>query len=118
MGSLFHLGCHSVYSLLWGTASVEALCGRAKEAGVSTLALTDRNGLYGVLPFWEAARSVGIKPILGAHLPDPPSPAFLLAADHQGYRRLARVVTVYHGSHPHPRMRDLSPSRERGRARG
>ena len=101
-GEFVPLGCHSVYSLLWGTASVEALCERAKEAGVSTLALTDRNGLYGVLPFWEAARRVGIKPILGAHLPGAPSPAFLLAADHRGYRRLARVVTGYHGSHPHP----------------
>jgi len=95
-GEFVPLGCHSAYSLLWGTASVEALCERAKEAGISTLALTDRNGLYGVLPFWEAARRVGIKPILGAHLPDSPSPAFLLAVDHRGYRRLARVVTLYH----------------------
>ena len=101
-GEFVPLACHSFYSLLWGTASVEALCERAKEAGVSTLALTDRNGLYGVLPFWEAALRAGIKPILGAHLPDPPSPAFLLAANHQGYRRLARILTLYHNSHPHP----------------
>jgi DNA polymerase III alpha subunit len=101
-GDFVPLGCHSVYSLLWGTASVEALCQRAKQAGISALALTDRNGLYGVLPFWEAAQSVGIKPILGAHLPDPPSPAFLVATDHQGYRRLARILTLYHNSHPDP----------------
>ena len=115
-GEFVPLGCHSSYSLLWGTASVEALCERAKEAGVSTLALTDRNGLYGVLPFWEAARRVGIKPILGAHLPAPPSPAFLLAADHRGYRRLARVVTGYHGSHPQGRRNasGLGDSRFRG----
>jgi len=99
-GEFVPLGCHSVYSLLWGTASVEALCRRAKEDGVSALALTDRNGLYGILPFWEAAQSAGLKPIVGAHLPDPPSPAFLLAADHQGYRRLARILTLYHHSHP------------------
>ncbi len=102
--SFVPLACHSAYSLLWGTVSVEVLCGRAKEAGVSALALTDRNGLYGVLPFWEAARSAGIRPILGAHLPDAPSPAFLLAEDHRGYRRLGRVLTGYHGvrtrSHP------------------
>jgi len=104
-GEFVPLGCHSVYSLLWGTASVEALCRRAKEAGVSTLALTDRNGLYGVLPFWEAARSAGIEPILGTHLPAPPSPAFLLAADHQGYRRLARILTLCHNSHPLPQGR-------------
>ena len=57
-GKFVPLGCHSSYSLLWGTASVEALCEHAQEADVSTLALTDRNGLYGVLPFWEAARRI------------------------------------------------------------
>ena len=87
-GEFVPLACHSVYSLLWGTASVEALCQRAKEAGVSTLALTDRNGLYGVLPFWEAARCTGVEPILGAHLPAPPYPAFLLAENGKSRRQV------------------------------
>jgi len=90
------LACHSFFSLLWGTASPEALCRRAREAGVAALALTDRAGLYGALPFWEAARAQGLRPVLGAHLPDAPAPARLLAADARGYRRLARVLTRFH----------------------
>ena len=90
------LACHSVYSLLWGTASPEALCRRATEAGMSALALTDREGLYGILPFWNTAREAGLHPILGARIPDPNGPARLLAADANGYRRLARILTLFH----------------------
>jgi len=90
------LACHSFFSLLWGTASPEALCRHARETGVPALALTDREGLYGALPFWEAARKEGVRPVLGAHLPASPSPARLLAADARGYRRLARILTRFH----------------------
>lgn len=62
------LACHSHFSLLWGTASPEALCRRAAESGVRALALTDREGLYGAISFWEAARD-GVRPILGAQFP-------------------------------------------------
>jgi len=90
------LACHSFYSLLWGTASPQALCRLAREAGAPALALTDRKGLYGALPFWEAAQREGIRPILGAHVPASPGPARLLAADARGWRRLARILTRFH----------------------
>lgn len=63
------LACHSHFSLLWGTASPEALCRRAADSGVRCLALTDREGLYGAISFWEAAREHGVRSILGAHFP-------------------------------------------------
>lgn len=63
------LACHSHFSLLWGTASPEALSRRAAESGVRCLALTDREGLYGAISFWEAAREHEVRPILGAHFP-------------------------------------------------
>jgi len=63
------LACHSHFSLLWGTASPEALCRRAAESGVRALALTDREGLYGAISFWEAAREHGVRPLLGAQFP-------------------------------------------------
>ena len=90
------LACHSFYSLLWGTASPEALCRRAGENGAPALALTDRAGLYGALPFWEAAQRTGVRPILGALVPASPGPARLLAADARGWRRLARILTRFH----------------------
>ncbi len=68
------LACHSHFSLLWGTASPEALSRRAVESGVRCLALTDREGLYGAISFWEAAREHGVRPILGAHFPPDAGP--------------------------------------------
>ena len=44
------------------------LCKKAAEAGCEYLALTDTNGLYGLIHFLEAARQYGIRPIVGAHL--------------------------------------------------
>jgi error-prone DNA polymerase len=71
-----HLNTHSYYSLLRGTASPEALCQAAKNAGFEALALTDTNGLYGLVLFLEAAKEAGIRPIVGGEIRSAiPSPA-------------------------------------------
>ena len=41
-------------SMLDGASSPEALVGRAVELGYPALALTDHNGLYGAVRFWQA----------------------------------------------------------------
>ena len=64
--SFAHLVCHSFYSFMRGTASPEALVRTAAEKGMKHLAITDRNGLYGAVLFWEVAREHGIKPVIGA----------------------------------------------------
>ena len=66
MPSFVHLHVHSDYSPMEGVSSVDALCQAAKTQGAMTMALTDTNGLYGAIRFLQAARDVGIKPILGA----------------------------------------------------
>jgi len=60
-----HLHCHSHYSLQNGTASPERLVRRAKEFGMSALALTDYCNLNGISEFCHAAKKYNIKPILG-----------------------------------------------------
>ena len=55
------LHCHSYFSLLDGASSPEALVARAHALGYPALALTDRDGLYGAVRFWQAAREKGIK---------------------------------------------------------
>jgi DNA polymerase-3 subunit alpha len=60
-----HLHCHSHYSLLDGASEIGALVRRAKELGMSGLALTDHGNLHGALEFYKAARSAGINPIIG-----------------------------------------------------
>jgi error-prone DNA polymerase len=44
------------------------LVARAAEHGMSALALTDRDGLYGAVKFALACRSVGVRPIFGVDL--------------------------------------------------
>ena len=51
------LHCHSFFSLLDGASSPEALVERAAALGYPALALTDHNGLYGAVRFWQAAKA-------------------------------------------------------------
>jgi len=90
------LACHSHYSFMRGVDGVEALCRAARSAGLGAIALTDVNGLYGAVRFWEAARENGVRPILGADARAAGERAVLLAADARGYRRLGRVLTTIH----------------------
>jgi DNA-directed DNA polymerase III PolC len=87
------LNCHSSYSLLRGTASVEALVEKAMR--FPALALTDTNATYGAVAFQKSALSHGIRPIFGAEVDDPESRehAVLLAKNLQGFGEICRVVT-------------------------
>ena len=60
-----HLHLHSEYSLLDGGNRIERLVERVKELGMDAVALTDHGNLHGAVEFYNAAREVGVKPILG-----------------------------------------------------
>ncbi|MDD9302213.1 MAG: PHP domain-containing protein [Desulfobacter sp.] len=92
------LTCRSHYSLMWGTASVERLCARARQLGYSALALTDTDNLYGLWDFLSACRTHGLKPIVGAEITDPSSPhrAICLVKNDQGYHHLCTLLTRRH----------------------
>ncbi len=60
-----HLHCHSTFSLLDGAAAPVGLTQRAAEWGMPAVAVTDHNTLAGAVRFYQAARSAGIKPIIG-----------------------------------------------------
>lgn len=60
-----HLHAHSMYSLLDGASSVEAMAKMAAENGQRAMALTDHGAMYGSYKFFLACKDVGIKPILG-----------------------------------------------------
>jgi len=65
------LHAHSAYSFLDGANQPAELVGEAHRLGLAGLALTDHDGLYGVVKFAEAARQVGLPTVFGAelHLP-------------------------------------------------
>ena len=90
-----HLHCHSAYSLLEGTATPQALAGTARKLKMPALALTDRNNMYGAVPFYIAAHKAGIKPILGMEVSlDDGSSLVLLARNMAGYSNLCHLSTV------------------------
>ncbi len=62
------LHAHSNFSFLDGASHPEELAAEAVRLGLSGLALTDHNGLYGVVRFAEAARAFGLPTVFGAEL--------------------------------------------------
>ena len=58
------LHVHSHYSLLRALPKIPELVARAKKEGVETLALTDKDNLYGAIEFYKACKDAGIKPIV------------------------------------------------------
>jgi error-prone DNA polymerase len=96
MASAFvHLRTHSSYSFLDGASSVDDLVDAAVDLGHDALALTDTNGLYGAVRFWNAARERGVKPIFGAELRLVDSdPVTVLAIDRTGWTSLCRIVSA------------------------
>ena len=89
------LHCHSYFSLLDGASSPEALVERAAALGYRSLALTDHDGLYGAVRFWQAAREYGIKPIFGAELTLADGQHLTLLAETQsGYANLCRLISA------------------------
>jgi DNA polymerase-3 subunit alpha len=63
-----HLHVHSDYSLLDGACRIDRLMDRAKELGMSSLALTDHGNLFGAIDFYNNAKSRGIKPLIGCEI--------------------------------------------------
>jgi error-prone DNA polymerase len=104
-----HLDVRSYFSIKEGAFSPEALARRASELGMPAVALTDRDGLYGVARFVEACQHEGVRPILGASLtirgsgtlplgPLRDGRIVFLARDATGYANLCRLITDAHMS--------------------
>ena len=105
------LHCHSNFSFLDGASHPEELVEEAVRLGLRALALTDHDGLYGVVRFAEAARAYGLPTVFGAEVtlhatssaqarvgnPDPEGEHLVvLATDPIGYGRLARALATSH----------------------
>ncbi len=125
-----HLHTHSEYSLLDGAARIEAprsnpnaptIFSEAARDGMSAIAVTDHGAMYGALRFYETARQMGLKPIMGVEAYVAPGSRFdrtpgeseekyyhltLLAENETGYRNLLRLVSLAHleGFYHRPRM--------------
>ncbi|NJQ08488.1 error-prone DNA polymerase [Streptomyces lonarensis] len=112
------LHAHSSFSFLQGASSPPELALEAARLGIDTLAVTDRDGLYGARRLSEAAAAAGIATVHGAELTldpgahhparDTDDPArgpgadgaaglgtpVVLARDLEGFRRLSAAISA------------------------
>jgi error-prone DNA polymerase len=101
-----HLDVRSFFSLKEGAFAPERLAEQAARLGMSAVAMTDRDGLYGAARFVAACQRVGVRPILGASLTvrapvlvgggRRDAPVVVLAEDDTGYSNLCRLITDAH----------------------
>ena len=91
------LWCKSNYSFLEGASHPEELVDACHQNGISSLALTDRNGVYGIVRAHVRARQLGIHLIVGSQVSlQDGSEILLLVQDQEGYRNLCRLLTDGH----------------------
>jgi len=94
MSSYVPLWCKSNFSFLEGASHPEELVEEAHRLGLPALALTDRDGVYGVVRAHVKAREVGLKLLVGAQVSiDDGSVIVLLVRNRAGYANLCRLLT-------------------------
>jgi DNA polymerase-3 subunit alpha len=96
--------------MLEGAMEPKTIAAQAAKLGFPAVALTDRNGLYGAMPFSDACVAKGVQPIIGAMLAvarptdvsgqDAIDWLVLLAQDDLGYGNLCKLVSAAHLDRP------------------
>lgn len=104
-----HLHVHTQFSLLDGACRIEDLLSLAGKCGMTSCAITDHGNMFGVIEFYEKAKAVGIKPIIGCEIYVAPGSRFdktshgikgasfhllLLAKNITGYKNLMEIVSI------------------------
>ena len=102
-----HLHVHTQYSFLSGTIKIGELIKRTKAEGMTSVAITDTNNVFGAIDFYFACKDAGIKPIIGCELvycPDGRDQVFegkgkqlhslvVLCKNKIGYQNLSKMLT-------------------------
>lgn len=102
-----HLHLHTEYSLLDGATRIQDVANRAAELGMPAVAITDHGAMYGIVDFYNACQSAGVKPILGVEaylaprsmtdregkVDKDPAHLLLLAENETGYKNLLKLVS-------------------------
>lgn len=95
-----HLRCHSEYSITDGIVRIDDYVRSAVKDQMPAIALTDLSNLFGAIKFYKAARSKGVKPLIGCDIwlenevnRDQAYRALLLCQTHAGYLKLCRLLS-------------------------
>lgn len=97
MTAFVHLRVHSEYSLLDSLVRIDDVVTACANQGMPALAITDRCNVYGLVKFYTAAQSQGIKPVFGADLVlrdgEQLSQMTALVMNHAGYKQLIALIS-------------------------
>ena len=101
MTEFVHLSVHTEYSISDGLVRIPDLVRRSRELAMPAVAVTDRGNLFGLVKFYEACQSAGIKPLVGVDMhyrSDDGSVdrCGLLAASADGYAGLLKLISRVH----------------------
>jgi error-prone DNA polymerase len=92
--SFTHLHVASGFSFKYGTTLPDALVAQARDFGMHSMALTDRDGLSGAIRFTQSCLENQISPIIGIDISyENQTRITLLATPGKGWSSLVRVVT-------------------------
>jgi error-prone DNA polymerase len=98
------LACRSNYSFLTGASHPEELVARAAELGLSALALTDDDGLYGVVKAWLEAKERRLKLLVASGLSltfrGRTTRLLLYVENAIGYAHLCELISASRLAHP------------------
>jgi error-prone DNA polymerase len=88
------LWCKSNFSFLEGASHPDELVEEAHRLGLPAIAVTDRDGVYGIVRAHLKAKELGVDLIVGSEVTvEDGSTIVLLAASHEGYKNLCRLIT-------------------------
>src|SRR5260370_29609052 len=88
------LHARSAFSFLEGAATPEELASACSALGMSSMALLDRDGLYGAPRFYLAAQKIGIRSHIFAEVSFVHRSRYpLLVTSPDGYNNLFRLIT-------------------------
>ena len=95
MSSYVPLWCKSNFSFLEGASHPDELIEEACRLGLPALAVTDRDGVYGIVRAHVKARELGLRLIVGSQITvKDESVIILFAQDRRGYANLCRLLTA------------------------
>src|SRR5216110_1676525 len=95
--SYIELHACSAFSFLRGGSFPEQLAEVAAELEMPTMALVDRNGIYGAQRFSVVAREHNVRPIIGCELTmEDGSILPVLVENRSGYKNLCELLTQAH----------------------
>ncbi len=94
MSAYVPLWCKSNFSFLEGASHPDELVETAAFLGLSTIAITDRDGVYAVVHAHKRARELGVHLIIGSEITvDDDSSIVVLAENRAGYANLCRLIS-------------------------